>query len=152
MCAAILFGKVNRVQSHANIIFANAVCLQYEEIEDEDDGDGTETERDIQDSIPVPPVYDTALNPDSAPHLKDEENQLQVKSPESATLRKFKAAVNTVSWGGRLFDSFVKCPSYYRWFYPADFPDNSFFLPLWKFHLDHADKYISKRKEIYGSV
>lgn len=36
MCGAILFGKVNRVQSHAKLIFANAVCLQYEEIVDED--------------------------------------------------------------------------------------------------------------------
>lgn len=37
MCAAILFGKVNRVQSHANIMFANSVCLQYEEVEDYDE-------------------------------------------------------------------------------------------------------------------
>lgn len=36
MCGAILFGKVNRVQSHAKLIFANAVCLQYEEIEEDD--------------------------------------------------------------------------------------------------------------------
>ena len=33
MCAAILFGKVNRVQSHAHLSFANAVCLQYEEVD-----------------------------------------------------------------------------------------------------------------------
>ncbi|KAL7533966.1 hypothetical protein ACHAXR_005553 [Thalassiosira sp. AJA248-18] len=46
MCAAILFGKVNRVQSHANLIFCNAVCLQYEEMEDEiDDPDYGESER-----------------------------------------------------------------------------------------------------------
>ena len=38
MCAAILFGKVNRIQSHANIIFCNAVCLQYEEMDDDEDG------------------------------------------------------------------------------------------------------------------
>jgi hypothetical protein len=30
MCAAILFGKVNRVQCHANVKFCNAVCLLYE--------------------------------------------------------------------------------------------------------------------------
>jgi hypothetical protein len=36
MCAAILFGKVNRVQSHANIVFSNSVCLQYEEVEEMD--------------------------------------------------------------------------------------------------------------------
>lgn len=44
MCAAILFGKVNRVQSHAHLTFANAVCLQYEDVEldqfvDEDSSD-----------------------------------------------------------------------------------------------------------------
>mmetsp|Transcript_35434 Transcript_35434/g.60199 ORF Transcript_35434/g.60199 Transcript_35434/m.60199 type:complete len:565 (-) Transcript_35434:225-1919(-) len=33
MCAAILFGKVNRVQSHAHLTFANTVCLQYEEVD-----------------------------------------------------------------------------------------------------------------------
>lgn len=33
MCAAILFGKVNRVQSHAHLTFANAVCLQYEDVD-----------------------------------------------------------------------------------------------------------------------
>ena len=37
MCASILFGKVNRVQSHAKLIFANAVCLQYEEIKEPED-------------------------------------------------------------------------------------------------------------------
>lgn len=33
MCAAIMFGKVNRVQSHAHLTFANAVCLQYEDVD-----------------------------------------------------------------------------------------------------------------------
>jgi len=33
MCAAIMFGKVNRVQAHAHLSFANAVCLQYEDVE-----------------------------------------------------------------------------------------------------------------------
>ena len=113
MCAAILFGKVNRVQSHANIIFANAVCLQYEEIEDDDEGDGTD--RDIQYSTPVPPLYDTVLAPDSVSHLEDEENQLQVKSPKTAAMRKLKAAVNTVSWGGRLLsNSYVQIRSHHR--------------------------------------
>lgn len=42
MCAAILFGKVNRVQSHANLIFSNSVCMQYEEVQvDAGDDDGT---------------------------------------------------------------------------------------------------------------
>lgn len=46
MCAAILFGKVNRVQSHANIVFSNSVCLQYEEVEEFDEDDEEEHEED----------------------------------------------------------------------------------------------------------
>lgn len=46
MCGAILFGKVNRVQSHAKLIFSNAVCLQYEEIEEEEEEDDAETDRE----------------------------------------------------------------------------------------------------------
>jgi len=46
MCAAILFGKVNRVQSHAHLSFANAVCLQYEEVDNnlfvDDDASGSD--------------------------------------------------------------------------------------------------------------
>ena len=47
MCGAILFGKVNRVQSHAKLIFANAVCLQYEEIAEEEEEDDAETDREV---------------------------------------------------------------------------------------------------------
>mmetsp|Transcript_11408 Transcript_11408/g.18551 ORF Transcript_11408/g.18551 Transcript_11408/m.18551 type:complete len:411 (+) Transcript_11408:388-1620(+) len=66
MCAAILFGKVNRVQSHANIIFGNAVCLQYEEMDDEDEEpDSADSERSPRPPTPVP-----------IPDLEDEENQL----------------------------------------------------------------------------
>lgn len=49
MCAAILFGKVNRVQSHANIMFSNSVCLQYEWVEEEDDDDDEEEEHEDDD-------------------------------------------------------------------------------------------------------
>ena len=58
MCAAILFGKVNRVQSHANIVFSNSVCLQYEEVEEEDDDDDDEDEGDeeIFRARSVPPM------------------------------------------------------------------------------------------------
>mmetsp|Transcript_8269 Transcript_8269/g.15478 ORF Transcript_8269/g.15478 Transcript_8269/m.15478 type:complete len:546 (-) Transcript_8269:135-1772(-) len=51
MCAAILFGKVNRVQSHAHLTFANAVCLQYEDggIELVDD-DLSDSDCDVNDS------------------------------------------------------------------------------------------------------
>lgn len=43
MGAAILFGKVNRIESHAHLTFANSVCLQYAEVDsdfvDEDSSD-----------------------------------------------------------------------------------------------------------------
>lgn len=44
MCAAILFGKVNRIQSHANLIFCNAVCLQYEEVDPSEEVDADDTD------------------------------------------------------------------------------------------------------------
>ena len=102
MCAAILFGKVNRVQSHANIIFSNAVCLQYEEIDDNVDSERSESKVDLLSSTAVPVVHHTVPNPDPDPYplLRDEENQLEAKSPKTASMRKFKAVVNTVSWGG----------------------------------------------------
>ena len=33
MAAAILFGKVSRIQSHAHLTFSNGVCLQYAEVD-----------------------------------------------------------------------------------------------------------------------
>lgn len=73
MCAAILFGKVNRVQSHANIIFSNAVCLQYEEIVDVDEGVYSANERDNQNSTRVENANNA--DPNVAPKSGDEENQ-----------------------------------------------------------------------------
>lgn len=78
MCAAILFGKVNRVQSHANVIFSNAVCLQYEWVreqydfegddDDDDDADdksGTETQlreyETCNEDVENPSTQDTTL-------------------------------------------------------------------------------------------
>jgi hypothetical protein len=49
MCAAILFGKVNRVQSHANVIFSNAVCLQYEWVREQYDFEGDDDDDDDAD-------------------------------------------------------------------------------------------------------
>jgi hypothetical protein len=73
MCAAILFGKVNRVQSHANIIFANAACLQYEEIVDEEEDEVSE--RGVNQHPSPADNVNNAVS-DLAPHAEDEENQL----------------------------------------------------------------------------
>ncbi|KAL3775946.1 hypothetical protein ACHAW5_000895 [Stephanodiscus triporus] len=73
MCAAILFGKINRIQSHANIIFSNAVCLQYEEIADEDEDDYSQR-GDHRNLPPVDNVNNTVPGP--VPRAEDEENQL----------------------------------------------------------------------------
>ena len=67
MCAAILFSKVNRVQSHANLLFSNAVCLQYEEIKFDED-EASDSERP---DSPKPKPSEC----DSPPQLMDEENQ-----------------------------------------------------------------------------
>ncbi len=56
MCAAILFGKVNRVQSHAYLTFGNTVCLQYEHVDNnllvDDDNSDSDFDDDIFDDIP----------------------------------------------------------------------------------------------------
>ena len=51
MGAAILFGKVNRVQSHAHLTFANAVCLQYEELDCDQFVDGDSSDSDLDDCL-----------------------------------------------------------------------------------------------------
>lgn len=45
-----MFGKVNRVQSHAHLQFCNAVCLQYEDTNsDSFVGDDTNSDSDSDD-------------------------------------------------------------------------------------------------------
>ena len=51
MCAAILFGKVNRVQSHAHLTFANAVCFQYEELDLDQFVDDDSSDSDLDDCL-----------------------------------------------------------------------------------------------------
>ena len=74
MCAAILFGKVNRIQSHANIIFCNAVCLQYEEMdeggEEGDIGDSRHPNL-LLNSIPMVPENDIESPPAKTGNAKD---------------------------------------------------------------------------------
>mmetsp|Transcript_15361 Transcript_15361/g.36825 ORF Transcript_15361/g.36825 Transcript_15361/m.36825 type:complete len:697 (+) Transcript_15361:176-2266(+) len=85
MCAAILFGKVNRIQSHANIIFCNAVCLQYEEIDDEHEEDFLESERSRGPGPSTPASHRGLLTPGLSPigpipipPLDDEESQFNM--------------------------------------------------------------------------
>lgn len=52
MCGAILFGKVARVQSHAHLTFANAICLQCEKNE-EDFVDDCSTDSDVDEELDV---------------------------------------------------------------------------------------------------
>ena len=96
MCAAILFGKVNRVQSHANIIFSNAVCLQYEEIVDVDEGVYSANERDNQNSTRVENANNA--DPNVAPKSGDEENQFM----------NIAASPSDEEW--KFMDEFNGCP------------------------------------------
>jgi hypothetical protein len=87
MCAAILFGKVNRVQSHANIRFANSVCLQYEEVEDFDDDDevGEEEEEEDDDEFDEQGnisaiIIEEGDDDDGGDDDADEENPLTIET------------------------------------------------------------------------
>ena len=51
MCAAILFGKVNRVQSHAHVTFANVACLQYEDVDADQFVDDDSSDSDCDDAL-----------------------------------------------------------------------------------------------------
>ncbi|KAL7507628.1 hypothetical protein ACHAXN_004774 [Cyclotella atomus] len=63
MCAAILFGKVNRVQCHANVEFSNAVCLLYDLETENDwvDHNNSDSDDDIDDD-PVNYMRPNVLN------------------------------------------------------------------------------------------
>lgn len=104
MCAAILYGKVNRTQSHANIMFSNAVCIQYEEEEDEieDDDEGSD-----------PPLF--SIDDDVAAAVaKDEENQVKEDSKfvdqyNGCPILKFQVVNELANQeGGELVDCFMK--------------------------------------------
>lgn len=104
MCAAILYGKVNRTQSHANIMFSNAVCIQYEEEEDEieDDEEGSD-----------PPLF--SIDDDVAAAVaKDEENQVKEDSKfvdqyNGCPILKFQVVNELANQeGGELVDCFMK--------------------------------------------
>lgn len=88
MCAAILFGKVNRVQSHANMMFCNAVCLQYEEMEDDYPGpDNRLSERSGGGTPGAPQTPGMPPTPTRIPPLtenEDEENRLPISAMKSA--------------------------------------------------------------------
>jgi len=56
MCAAILFGKIGRIQSHAQITFSDAICIQYK-YEPNEDGQSPGTPMDS----PEQPVRQTTI-------------------------------------------------------------------------------------------
>lgn len=108
MCAAILYGKVNRTQSHANILFSNAVCIQYEEEEEEIDDDEEENDKLLR----TPLFFDD--DDADATVAKDEENQLKeetkfVDQYNGCPILKFQVVNELANQeGGELVDCFMK--------------------------------------------
>lgn len=86
MCTAVMFGKVHRIQSHhAHLIFCNAVCLQYEEVEPDDvddDEDGSGSDKDgedvwFDDKVDCVSAFNESRlswDPEESDHSNDEEN------------------------------------------------------------------------------
>ena len=109
MCAAILYGKVNRTQSHANIVFSNAVCIQYEEEEDE-----IEDDEDITDTKPHSSFFFNDDEDDGVVDSKDEENQIKeetkfVDQYNGCPILKFQVVNELANQeGGELVDCFMK--------------------------------------------
>lgn len=112
MCAAILFGKVNRVQSHANLIFCNAVCLQYEEMEDDYEEDWIESERSrnggLTPVVNMDKTYDVPSPPRGSPPVpdlgEDEENQ------NNRLMIDTNVAPQSQLEEGKFVDQFNGCP------------------------------------------
>ena len=109
MCAAILYGKVNRTQSHANIVFSNAVCIQYEEEEDE-----IEDDEDITDRNPPSRFFFNDDEDDGVVDSKDEENLIKeetkfVDQYNGCPILKFQVVNELANQeGGELVDCFMK--------------------------------------------
>ena len=109
MCAAILYGKVNRTQSHANILFSNAVCIQYEEEDDEieDDVEGN-------DKILSSPFFFDDDDDVADIKSKDEESQVKeetkfVDQYNGCPILKFQVVNELANQdGGELVDCFMK--------------------------------------------
>eukprot|EP01082_Thalassiosira_pseudonana_P005368 g4885.t1.1.5e174189.1.5e1746aa g4885 g4885.t1 contig18:143832-145698(-) len=95
MCAAILFGKINRVQSHAKIVFANAVCLQYEEVgvEGEVDEDDNETEENEEEEE-LEDVEEEKSDPDIATVPQDQDIENQVTTTDQTKVQQFTEQFN----------------------------------------------------------
>ena len=116
MCAAILFGKVNRIQSHANIIFCNAVCLQYEEVDDDEDGwDDGESQRSVgvrgvigvplSNSVPTVPEFDIELG-NQVPVTPQDQQESGPDPVDSLQTWNTKDTIETT----RFMDQFNGCP------------------------------------------
>lgn len=98
MCAAILFGKINRVQSHAKIVFANAVCLQYEEVgvEGEVDEDDNETEENEEEEE-LEDVEEEKSDPDIATVPQDQDIENQVTTTDQTKVVSGRSCL-TIGW------------------------------------------------------
>ncbi|KAL7540313.1 hypothetical protein ACHAXR_010015, partial [Thalassiosira sp. AJA248-18] len=107
MCAAILFGKVNRVQSHAHISFANAVCLQYEEVDLNQFVDLPSSDSDCESDD----VRDGVLEDERSDEHKrgaDEDTPEQEPTLDMAALSRLKSKKLCNKGGGEIVDGLMK--------------------------------------------
>jgi len=91
MCAAILFGKVNRIQSHAHLTFANTVCLQYADV------DSDFVDEDSSDS-------DCDSNSDGSMNITEQNGEEKIKAVGRRVTFKFKLPRKTFK------EKFKGCP------------------------------------------
>ena len=87
MCAAIMFGKVNRVQSHAHLTFANAVCLQNEDVDLDTFVDDDSSDSDCDSPFEIETRNSTTLT--SVEEDKKDDEQIPPKITFKSLSQKF---------------------------------------------------------------
>ena len=103
LIVSVLFGKVNRVQSHANIIFSNAVCLLYQpDAENQHIGNHTEDDERTEEVNYSKPIM----------HSSGKRNSLQQTAKPTAArcpVLKFQLVNEYCNKGsGDIVDAFMK--------------------------------------------
>ncbi|KAL7545275.1 hypothetical protein ACHAWF_008623 [Thalassiosira exigua] len=114
VCTSILFGKVNRIQSHAHLTFANAVCLQYEEVELNSelvDGDMTDSDLEERDEGDKESIMGNTRGPISnlTVHLVAQSGYMFKKKYKGCPILKFQVVNDLCNKnGGEILDGVMK--------------------------------------------
>ncbi len=94
ICTAIMFGKIGRIQSHAQVTFSDAICVEYGTIEEEDNAAASSTRVNIDvsewASSSTSRAFETMIEEEGDEDLSEDENdyvpkqKIQPPRPQAA--------------------------------------------------------------------